>query len=280
MRIERNISQIRAEVLLNYLYPELETEWMVLGKGTFYRNYSQDVLDLNPEERKVTLSRDGFLRLLPEGLLTKNEDLMGEDVAEKYKELEWRRELLNEAFSPFDTYVLHKKLTIERHTSELLSQKLEYILKTYFDLDITSETSELVKEAAVILPFVRRTRGDFGFVASLLEVLMDCDVEMSIGRYSHVDTTMFWMPRVKYDLLIPGLTKEGYREQTERLRPLTTFLREWFIPFEVRLEVNVREHLDGALAADKMTLDYNTELKYCRTEEMEETEELRYGSIE
>ena len=96
MRIDNNLYQIRAEVLLNYLYPELESDWFALCKGTFYRNYNQDILWLDLDEKKVLLARDGFLRLLPEGLLTKDDDLMGEDVAEKFKQMEWRKELLNE----------------------------------------------------------------------------------------------------------------------------------------------------------------------------------------
>ena len=132
MKINRNISQIRAEVLLNYLYPEMSRTWMVQSKGTFYRNYNQDILALYEKEDKAILTRDGFLRLLPEGLLTRDDDLRGEDFSEKYEELEWRRELLNEAFSPFDTYVFRKKLEIERQASELLEQKLSYLLKEYF----------------------------------------------------------------------------------------------------------------------------------------------------
>ena len=92
MRINRNLSQIRAEVLLNYLYPEMESQWIAIDKGTFYRNYNQDALSIDEKEKKVVLARDGFLRLLPDGLLTKNDDLRGEDFAAKYKELEWRRE--------------------------------------------------------------------------------------------------------------------------------------------------------------------------------------------
>ena len=70
MRIKRNLSQIRAEVLLNYLYPEMEDQWIAINKGTFYRNYNQDALAIEEKESKAILARDGFLRLLPEGLLT------------------------------------------------------------------------------------------------------------------------------------------------------------------------------------------------------------------
>jgi len=262
MKIDRNLYQIRAEVLLNYLYPELEHEWMVHGKGTFYRNYNQDILSLDVEGKTVELARDGFLKLLPEGVFARNEELLGEDSSEKLKDLEWRMELLNEAFSPFDTYVFHKKLTIERYTSELLDQKLEYLLKKYFDFDLTAEPNDLVREAAVLLPFVCRLRGDFGFVSSLLGVLMNCQVEMSVERYSHLDSTICWLPKVKYALIIPGLTAAEYREKIENLKPLVDFMREWLIPFDVLIEVNVREYLVPATDPDRITLNYNTALSY------------------
>ena len=62
MTINRNISQIRAEVLLNYLYPEMSRTWMVQSKGTFYRNYNQDILALYEKEDKAILTRDGNTR--------------------------------------------------------------------------------------------------------------------------------------------------------------------------------------------------------------------------
>lgn len=261
MRLNRNLYQIRAEVLLNYLYPEIENEWIVQTKGTFFRNYNQDLLLLELKDHKVQLARDGFLKLLPEGLLTKDSDLQGEDVTQKFKELEWRKELLNETFAPFDTYVFHKKLTIERYTSELLQNKLEYVLKTYFDFDLASETNPLVKEAAVMLPFVSSYRGDFGFVANLLGALMDCEVERSEGRYSHIDTTVCWLPEVRYRLLVPGLTAEEYKSRTEQLQPLIAFIKEWFIPFDVRCDICIREHPDDHNPLHgRITLNYNTEL--------------------
>ena len=259
MKIDRNLYQIRAEVLLNYLYPEMEGDWITQYKGTFYRNYNEDILSLYEDENKVVLARDGFLRLLPEGLLTNDDDLRGEDVAQKFKELEWRRELLNEAFSPFDTYIFRKKLTIERHMSELLDQKLEYLLKEYYNFDLAAETNSLVKEAAVLLPFVSRWRGDFNFVANLLGTLVGCEVEVTTGRYSHLDTTICWLPRVRYDLLIPGLTPEAYRERKEEIEPLVCFIKEWLIPFDVICEVKIKEHHPKVETLGRGTLDYNTE---------------------
>lgn len=260
MEIKRNIRQIRAEVLLNYLYPEVEKKWIVQGKGTFYRNYNQDVLALYEKEEKVTLSRDGFLRLLPEGLLTRDDDLRGDDFKEKYEELEWRRELLNEAFSPFDTYVFRRKLEIERQASELLDQKLSYLLKEYFNYDIEGERNSLVKEAAVMLPFVSCLRGDLGLVGNLLGALMQCEVEVVRGRYSPIDTTRQWLPQVTYKLLIPGLTQSSYQEVATSLEPLGEFLKEWMIPFDVRCVIEIKQHRTSQQSDDSLTLNYNTEL--------------------
>ena len=260
MIINRNISQIRAEVLLNYLYPEMSGKWMVQGKGTFYRNYNQDVLAVYEKEDKVILSRDGFLRLLPEGLLTRDNDLRGEDFAAKYKELEWRRELLSESFAPFDTYVFRKKLDIERQASELLDQKLTYLLKEYFNFDIEAEQNDLVKEAAVILPFVSRWRGNLGLVGNILGALMHCEVETIKGRYSPIDTTRLWLPQVTYKLLILGLTPATYQELAKSLEPLTAFLKEWLIPFDVRCVIEIKQHMVPQKPDGGVMLNDNAEL--------------------
>ena len=144
----------------------------------------------------------------------------------------------------------------------MLEQKLEYLLKEYFHFDLAAEKSELVKEAATLLPFVSRWRGDFGFVSNLLGALMDCEVEMLVNRYSHLDTTICWLPQVRYNLLIPGLTPDQYKQQMSDLEPLVKFLKEWLIPFDVMLEVKIKEHKDARASAVERTLDYNTELKH------------------
>ena len=145
MKEETNIPQIRAEVLLNRLYPEMEQQWKTRCSGTFYRNYNQDILDLDDESCEVELSRDGFLNQLPQGLYTQQDDLRGEDMRTKFKELERRVKLLKETFIPFDTYWFRQQLLAERKISELLDEKLEYVLRTYFDFDLNKEQNPLVK---------------------------------------------------------------------------------------------------------------------------------------
>ena len=67
------ISEISAEMLLGRLYPELEDRWTAHHDGTFYRNYSRDVMEVEPEIAEVWLSRDSILGLLPQGLISTEE---------------------------------------------------------------------------------------------------------------------------------------------------------------------------------------------------------------
>lgn len=261
MKINSNLSQIRAEVLLSHLYPEMEERWKVHHEGAFFRNYNGDTMSIDEATGEVRLSRDGFMRLLPQGVLTDDEELKGEDAAERVKKLEHRLRVLHEAFLPFDTYAFQKKLAIERQVSRLLDDKLSYVLSQYFGFDLPGEKNHLVRQAAVLLPFVCRYKGDLGFISNILAALMRCEVKMHLARYSHTDTSKSWLPFVKYELLIPGLTAPEYRKRSEDLQPLADFLREWMLPCEVHCEICIKEHGAGKSLDERFTLDYNTELR-------------------
>ena len=258
MRKDNIIPDISAELLLNYLYPEAGTKWIAQNEGTFYRNYNSDVLAVDDEKMVVETSRDSFLSLLPQGLLSLETDLRGKDVAEQFKKMQLRLRLLREAFKPIDTFKFRDSLFVERQVDSLLQSKLPYILSTYFGIDISRIESPYVREAAIMLPYVSRRRGDFGFVASLLRVLFKCEVRMMTDRYSHTDTSRRWLPKVRYELLIPGLSPKEYIEQDKALEPLREFLCEWFIPVEVWCEILVKgiPRQTGTCP----TLDYNTEV--------------------
>jgi len=258
--IKRNdIAEISAEVLLNYLYPEMSALWTARMVGTFYRNYNHDALTIDAEEHDVTLARDGFLKLLPEGLLTRDEDLRGKNKEHSIQELERRKHLLRELFLPFDTYTFQKRIEIEHIASEMLEHKLSYLLKEYFDFDIEQEESELVRKAAVMLPYVHGLRGDFGYISNMLGAIMKCEVDMSIGRYSHLDSTICWLPEIRYDLLIPNLSIEEYRQKDSELQPLRDFIKEWLIPYDVVCNIYIKEHPEES--PKQLTLGYNTEVR-------------------
>ena len=243
-KIVNSLSEISAEMLLGYLYPELTGQWIAQHAGTFYRNYSNDVMALYADEPTVVLSRDGFLQLLPQGLLT------GEDKPQM--------QLLQDAMLPIDTYWFNTKLQLELQVSRLLQDKLSYILREYFRFDLEAESSPLVRKAAVLLPYVRSKRGDFAFIRDLLACLMHCEVQMRVGRYSDTDSTVSWLPMVTFELFIPHLTQQDYQRTNEELEPLRLFLQEWLLPAEVRCLITIR--WQDAPADAPHLLDYNTRL--------------------
>lgn len=248
-------------MLLNHLYPEMEKEWIAEEKGTFYRNYNRDILAIYPEEKRVELSRDGFLKLLPQGLLSSEDDLRGKkDIAEKTKEVEQRIHQLNEAFLPIDSIHFRRLLKIEHQVADLQNSKVEYLLKQYFGYDLAAEENPYVKAVAILLPYAKQWRGDFLMLRSLIEYLFQCEVEMTEGRYSESDSTIRWVPMVRYDLLIPNLEAEEYRTLSAQLQPFADFITEWFIPAEVVCQVNIKEHGIKQQTNTRLTLDYNTEL--------------------
>ena len=259
MKVNHDISQISAEMLLNYLYPELREKWVAHYAGTFYRNYNNDHLSVYEETAEVVLARDGFLKLLPEALLSDENELKGKQFAEKYQQLVQRKKVFHEAFMPFNMFSFRQKLRLEQKVSELLNSKLDYLLKTYFNYDLAAETNPYVKEIAVMLPYVSKLRADFGTIAKLLGHLFGCKTQMKKGRYSDMDSTRYWIPKVEYQLLIPSLSAEEYCKLKADIEPLQQFITEWMIPAEVRCEITIKHHYQPQKLGDGVVLDYNTE---------------------
>lgn len=259
MEFNNNLSEISAEMLLGYFYPELTGKWKARHAGTFYRNYNRDALAVYEEEPTVVLSRDGFLQLLPKGLLTTADEAKNANRRSD-NEHQQRMHLLQDAFLPFDTYWFNRKVQVELKTSEMLFTKLDYLLKVYFDFDLAAETNAYVRQAATLLPFVKNKRGDFGFIRELLSTLVHCETTLTVGRYSHTDSTVSWLPKVRFELLIDGLSTEDYRQLQHELDPLYSFIREWLVPIEVVCQFEIKEHGHAQHVADRLTLNYNTEL--------------------
>lgn len=255
-----DIPEIRAEMLLNYLYPAAVNKWIAQNEGSFFRNYNSDLLAVDDEKMVAQTARDNFINLLPQGMLTQETDLKGEDAAEKFKQMELRLRLLRETFKPIDTLRFRESVYIEQQTDSLLQDKLAYILKTYFGVDFEKIENHYVREAAILLPYVSRRRGDFGFIANLLQTLVNCKVNMTIGRYSDSDTTRSWLPKVRYELIIPDLTPEQYQELNKDLEPLREFLCEWLIPLEVWCQIVIKEYDVPQQTNTRLTLGYNTEV--------------------
>ena len=224
--------EISAEMLLGHLYPELELLWTVRHRGTFYRNYSPDVMDIDEENMSVDIARDGLLKLIPPALLTGDFELTNTDAKGKnhttsfksrYEAMKQRLHLLDEAFLPIDTFRFRTRLATERH--------LEAILST--------GTDELVKKAAMLMPYLNKRRGDVRYVKRILETIAGHKVRMRQSAYSDTDNSRYWIQKVDFDIHVDGLDTESYRKEETRLKPLTEFLSEYFIPVDIICNFNI-----------------------------------------
>lgn len=255
------MNEISAELLLGSLYPELQNKWTVHCKGTFYRNYNDDVMSVNPDTAEVSLSRDGILRMLPDTLVSDVNELRGKHGMENYEATCRRRELLCEAFVPFDTVGFRMRLDIERKISELLEAKLDYVLRTYFGIDLDKEDNPYIRETAMLLPYVTHRRGNLQYVKLLLSTIFGCEVKADMShRYSDTDSTRAWMPMVRYDILKEGMSAEQYRQETALLQPLARFIEEWFLPFDVCSRISFRQQGIHPKTGSSLILGYNSYL--------------------
>lgn len=259
------INEINAELLLHRLYPELEQQWTVRHKGTFYRNYSDDSLSVDLDEKTVEVARDGLLKLLPPTALSDEYELSEYDeegrkrnreMKTRYEEMQRRLMMLSEAFLPVDTLQFRQKLKLEGAVCEVLDIKLRHILKAYFDIALDEVTDEYVKQAVIMLPYVSKMRGRLPFVRNMLSAILNTEVRMFLTSFSYGDHNKSSLPKVHYDVIIDGLSAVQYAEWTERLKPLASFIKEWFIPFSFFSEISVKSSTTPG-ADESGILNYN-----------------------
>ena len=255
--IQDTIHGIRAEVMLNYLYPEMTERWVANCKGTFYRNYSEDIMRIDEEEGWVSLSRNGMLKLLPQGLITTECELKGKDFKSKYEELRRRESRLEDMLRPFDTRRLRRSLKEEARLAELLENKLDTFLKTFFHIDRSAEKNIYIRQMMALLPMVNRRRGDIMALCDVLYVLLGHRVTMKTGIYNWNEQRRDTQPMVEYQIWMPSLTNKEYNEIQKQVEQLQLFLQEWFIPFDTKCLIELKCNRPASLGMG-LTLNYNT----------------------
>lgn len=241
-------NEISAEMLLGHLYPELELFWTVRKRGTFYRNYSPDVMNIDEAELTVELSRDGLLNLVPPAMLTGDFELTKNKAdgrrhkkgfKTRYEEMKQRLTVLKEAFVPLDTFKFRGRLATERYLQMLLESSVTDVLKEYYGFDLQHADDPLVAKAAQLLPLVVNRRGDIRFVKRLLETVTGHKVKTRQSAFSDTDNSKYWMQKVDFDIVVDGLTPQAYQSETERLKPLIDFVQQYMLPIEIICSFNV-----------------------------------------
>ena len=250
-----DLSEINAGMLLNQLYPDLMDEWNVRYAGTFYRNYSNDAIKIDKKARQVTLARDVFLKMLPPGFLSDENELRSGSFKARYAQLRERIILLKEQFLPFDCFLFRRELHLEKQVNEILESKEEFILRTWFDIDSDSLPDPLTRELAHLLPYFKNLRGNTVFVRDLLESLLGMPVRLTRGCWSDTDSTRERIPWVRYDIIRDGMDEETYLQESSALQPFADFVREWLLPAEARCEIAYKSSVCGE---GPQVLNYNS----------------------
>lgn len=251
--LRSEVSDIKSEMLLNYLFPEMEERWCVNNLGVFYRNYSGDLISFDSKSNDIDLSRDGFLKLLPTGLISREDIYKSEDRGEALAQERERQILLQEFFRPFDSIHFRRYLKMERYVSDLHNSKIAIVLRNIFGVEIESIESPYAQRFAVLLPLINRYKGDMNRLQDLISVVAGCEVRKCVGRYSEGDRKEMSLPEVHYNIIMDELSSEEYIEAQREMRSLEDFLREWFVPFDIVVRLKVIS------SRDEMTiLGYNT----------------------
>lgn len=233
------IDEIRAEYLLTKLYPELDDKWVARHRGTFYRNYSPDTMNVYEGECIAELSRDGFLRLLPDNFFSSEDELVKGDAIAMLDSVKRRLHVLDEAFLPVDTQRFRNRIHLERAVAPILEMKLRYILKEYFYYDPDVETNAYIAEVAPLLPYVSVLRGDLMLVRSIIEQVTGCCVEHKIADYGSKDNTVCSMPMVIFTIKEDNLSPEEYAAKKELTDAFLHFLAERFLPCDMLYRIRV-----------------------------------------
>ncbi|HBJ76899.1 MAG TPA: hypothetical protein DDY68_03580 [Porphyromonadaceae bacterium] len=260
MELPIDLKELRAEVLLNYLYPEKTSQWIARYEGTFYRNYSNDILSCDEEKDRVSVSRDGFLKLLPQGLLTTDDGLRKGDFEEKYKKEVEELKLLQDVFQPFDTIRFRKSVEIEKQISDLLASKEEYFINKFSQWIRIERNNRFIKPLLHLLPQIHRHRGNMGRIGELIGIVTGYKVEMKYDKYQEYERAKCSIPCLSYILVIEDLDVKKFADLGTELKPFFDFMLQWFVPFDVMVEFKIK-HLNKIFDMnDEMILDYNTEI--------------------
>lgn len=236
------IKEIKAEMLLNYLYPEKSDAWEVRYRSDFARGYSAEILNIDADGNVVELARNGFLKLLPKEMMAPEQEF---SKNADYEAIHRRIRMTEEAFLPIDVFAFRENMEVERTVTEILDERFSYLMTNYFGIDYRNIMNPYLKTAVTLLPSVAKHRGDLKYVQMMLKTVMKSEVEMNIMKYRDVDSPRVWLPMVRYDIIVEGLDREQYLKMKSDVDELARFVDDWYIGAEVVLKVRVRSREKG-----------------------------------
>jgi hypothetical protein len=271
-----HIADIKAESIIATLL-EADNETEVNALGSFYRNYCDDLIEIQKSQNKATidvkLSRDGVYHLLPEALfflensllitktnkLSNQEILQEEAIIKEIKKQNDEREELQDFFKFFDTQYLKTRINLEKEIFDIENIKTSLILEQFFDYNFENEENSYIKKIAPFLINVNQIRGDFFIIQKLLCAVLHEKVEI---KRQNISFTEFNEPVTCIQFIIhtEGLSLKEYQDLNNIYNPFFCFVSDWFFPFEVECNYKIKDMRQKFVLQKPLILDYNTQL--------------------
>ena len=252
------LGEIKAETLISQM--DTNENQGVRMHGIFSRNYEEDLISIIDEEDKTIfeLSRDSIFHLLPESLFFNENQLKKEskpyfDFEKEHAEMVKQKKAILSFFSPFDTEYFKLSLELEKSLNKIAVKGNHIFINL---LEIEPEIgvkNEYISKIKVLLPFVSQIRGNHLLIVDIIKNVLSAEkIEVEEKGAFHK----------RFIIHKEGLSKEEYRLMDEGLIDFFNFLRQWFLPVEVKYDYRIKDYKNSFTLGTTLLLDYNTHFKY------------------
>lgn len=250
--IDPSFEELSAELLLSVFFPDIK-EWTVNYGSFFSRNYSGDLKSCDPNAKTISISRNGIYDILPEKLFFDPEELRNRDsrdFAQRVNEIYEEERSIQKYFQPFDSFYFNRSLNIHLNVQRLLDEKPALLLKLLYNYDLQAETNPYVRIMAPLLLNITQLRGDFDCLAQMLAEVIGCQVDYVFPTQEIIQFTVHKR----------GMGQKEYLAFINDLRPLFSFIGEWFIPMQMDCVFKVKDYRQSFVLSEEkpLVLDYNT----------------------
>ena len=256
------IGDLKAETWLNGHFPDL-SPIRVGTKGIFQSNYCEDLLEVETFDNltnRVTLSRDGILQLLPEGLFVEENRLL--DPKKNPKPFEEVKGQIKDFFVPFDTEYFRVTLGLDRRIQETETGLVDLLVGFLYDLDIQNIQNPMIRKAAPFLLQASEIRGDYVLIGRIATAISGFRTEIQpVSRVLNSSLGGSWEQQVARIVFhIPDLSNSEYATRYSHIGEFADFLADWFLPADQPYEYAIKEEGRAFVLDGSLTLDYNTYL--------------------
>lgn len=253
-KYKSTFDELKAETVLSVISPDVK-HWNVLHKGYFYHNYLPDLISVDTSSKSIETSRNGLMKILPEGLFfSPNELDTKDDVVFKKKKgiLDYKKSFYTDLFKPFDSVLFDLSLHVESFINETSDNEISILLNVFAGINYDNITNLYAKALTPLILVSSRIRGNFNLIIKLLSAVTHCAVSYELKKM-----TVLFIVNKQY------LNSAEYKNFTNELNPVFELVENWFIPIQYNVKYMVKDHTQKfILSSEKpLLLNYNTIFK-------------------